>query len=392
MHLWRFLLPLSFALLFVNQISVLPLRTCPSQWKDRILQYTDLKSEEIYFIEGAATIHKLLNGIKDLSKIRFILCTHSTLQSWAKRHGWASIGELFKKLRIGIKIYDEAHLNFENICKIDDFTNTWKTYYLTATPQKSDFIENKIYQRAFETVPKINLFTEDEKHTKYLAVLINSHPTGYDISSCTNNNYGFSSINYSSYFVKKDVHYKILRILLAHCFAEKAPHERILIYIATNQAVQQTYYWLRYYYYPHTIGIYTSLVPKEIKQQQLNAEIILTTTKSAGVLLDIPNLKKTIILNEPFNSYVYARQILGRTRDQDTELIEVVDCGFERIKAWYRNKVVNVYSKYASKVDMITYSDIEINQTLLDMERQEREARQNKELKCIVERNGKPVI
>lgn len=347
------------------------------QWKDKILEYTNLRSDEIYIISGAPSIGKLLNGIKNPSNIKFFLSTHSTLYSWGKTHGWQSLRKLFKYLKIGIKIYDEAHLYFDNICRIDFFSNVWKTYYLTATPLKSDFYQNIIYQKCFATVPKISLFDEvNDPHTSYLAILFNSHPSAFELDKCNNSTqYGFSIMEYISYFEKTDLYFKLLRLVLVHCLTDIKPDEKILIYIGKNSTVLNTYYWIKYYYYNISVGIYTSII-KENKKAQLENTIILTTSKSAGVLLDIPKLKKVIVFCEPFNSPVLAQQILGRARDKDTEMIELIDCGFQRIKEWYINKKRNVYSKYATEINELAYTESEINEALLFLDRQENARRE----------------
>lgn len=344
------------------------------QWKEKIIEYTNLRSDEIYIIAGAPSITKLVKGIHKPNNIKFYLCTHSTLYSYGKTKGWDKLSELFQFLRVGIKIYDEAHLYFENICRIDFFSNVWKTYYLTATPLKSDFYQNIVYQKCFSTVPKISLFDEvNDPHTSYLAILFNSHPSAFELDKCCNSTqYGFSIMEYVSYFETKDIYFKLLRIVLAHCLTSMSNEDKILIYIGKNSTVLNTYYWLRYNYYGIPIGIYTSLI-KENKKDQLENTIILTTTKSASALLDIPRLKKVIIFAEPFNSAVLARQILGRTRDKDTELIELVDCGFQRIKDWYMNKRRNVYSIYATEMNEISYTDSEITTAIYQLDKQERE-------------------
>ena len=343
------------------------------QWREELLNHTDLRDDEIYTMAGSGSIFKLLNGIKDPSKIRFYLCTHSTLYSWGKRYGWDAIRQLFIQLRIGIKIYDEAHLYFDNICRIDFFTNCLKNYYLTATPLKSDFHQNKIYQRSFETVPKISLYDEEvDPHTKYLALKFNSRPSAYDIQRIAQaTQYGFSIMEYVKYFSGKEYFFKLLHIVMVHCLLEMKPGERILIYIATNEAISLAYRWLRYTYWNLSVGIYTSLVPKAQKREQLDCTCILTTTKSAQVLLNIKNLKKVVLFAEPFNSEPMAIQVMGRARNEDTELIELVDCGFTRIVEWYMHKRNKVYSKYATECNEITYTEYEINDALLEISRQQ---------------------
>ena len=350
------------------------------QWRGELLNHTDLRDDEIYTLSGAPSIFKLLNGLKDPSKIRFYLCTHSTIYSWGKRYGWEAIRKLFQDLRIGIKVYDEAHLYFENICRIDFFTNCLKTYYLTATPLKSDFYQNKIYQRSFETVPKISLYDEEvDPHTRFLALKFNSHPTAFDIQQIAQaTQYGFSIINYVKYFSSKEVFYKLLHIVMIHCLAEMQPGDRMLIYIATNDAIMLAYRWLKYYYWNIPIGIYTSLTPKQQKREQLDCTCILTTTKSAQALLNIANLKKIVLFAEPFNSEPMSIQVMGRARNQDTELIELVDYGFTRLVEWYKNKKYRVYQKYATECNEVTYSDHEINEALLTYYRQQRELLEQK--------------
>ena len=92
------------------------------------------------------------------------------------------------------------------------------------------------------------------------------------------------------------------------------------------------------------MGIYTSA--NENKGQAKDARFILSTAKSAGAAEDIKGLKVAVIMDEPFKSKVIARQILGRTRDDDTYLIEMVDLGFYKIKQWYYAKLPT-YQKYA---------------------------------------------
>jgi superfamily II DNA or RNA helicase len=120
------------------------------QWNKRLIEYTDMKEDEIYLISGSGSIARLLNGMKDLSKIKVYLISHDTIKSYGDKYGWDKVTELFKLLEIGLKVYDEAHLYFDNICRIDYYTNTYKTIYLTATPARSDREENDIYQLYFK--------------------------------------------------------------------------------------------------------------------------------------------------------------------------------------------------------------------------------------------------
>ena len=55
------------------------------------------------------------------------------------------INELFNHLNISYKIYDEAHLEYENINTIDMLT-TPPSLYITATPSRSNYLEDRVYK------------------------------------------------------------------------------------------------------------------------------------------------------------------------------------------------------------------------------------------------------
>lgn len=365
------------------------------QWKEKIFEYTDTQEKEIYIISGSHTINKLLKGLVDPNSIKFYLISHDTLRSYGDKYGWDKIRELFKYLKIGIKVYDEAHLYPINIFKIDYFTDVWKTYYLTATPMLSDPFKNIVFQRAYATVPKINLFKEDiDPHTDYLPIFFNSHPSALDLHDCQTN-YGFNIIWYANYFVTKEVYYYILRIILDWVLERLSSQGKVLIYIGTNFGIQLTYYWLRYVLPFHSIGIFSSLVPKEEKRSQLDKQIILSTSKSAGAAVDIPNLEITIDLNEPSKSQVIVRQKLGRTRNWHTTFIDLIDIGFPQLRKYYELKRP-IFKKYANNIlNPVHLTDTEIHRRLIRIkEKQDAiwyQLQQRQNLKPVMEIK-KPVL
>ena len=331
------------------------------QWRDRIMEYTDCSPTEIYPIVGSGSIAMILNNMVNISKVKYFLASHQTLHSYASNYGWDKVGDLFEKIRVGIKIYDEAHLDFDNIWKIDFFTNTYKTLYLTATPFRSDREEDRIYQETFLNVPKIDLFDKDrDPRTRYISVLYNTYPTPGQERYCTNR-YGFDRNRYCSYLIKNEQFYKILTIAMEMIFRTG----KTLIYIGTNRAIQTIYDWIieNYPELKDQVGIYTTLITNKIeKVQQLDKMIILSTTKSCGAAIDIKGLKMTMVLGEVFKSKVIARQSLGRTRDKDTTYIDFVDVGFDAVKGCYKAKK-EIFEKYATSMTEEVFSNSKFNYT-----------------------------
>ena len=137
---------------------------------------------------------------------------------------------------------------------------------------------------------------------------------------------------------------------------------RVLMYIGTNEGILRVYHWLgtNYPEFLGDIGIFSSLVSNDQKLEEKKKKILLSTTKSAGLGEHIEGLKMTILLAEPFKSEIVARQTLGRTRDDNTVYIELVDMGFKYIRRFYYNKLP-IFNKYAKDVSDTTMESYEIN-------------------------------
>ena len=360
-----------------------------NQWKERIIEYTDTKKEDIYIISGAATITRLLNGTHDINHIKFLLLSHATINAYAKKHGWNAVSELFKFFKVGLKIYDESHLYFDNTLMVDFYSNTKKTVYLTATPARSDKDENRVYQLAFKNVPKIDLFNEEtDPHTKYIAIHYNSRPNPQQISSCRNA-YGFDILKYIDYVSWKSNFYELIYVLLDMVLPLDG---KILIYIGKNDVINIIYNWMTYNFpqLAGNIGIYNSTIPKTDKPAMLEKKVILSTTKSCGAAMDIKDLKCTIVLAEPFGSLVTTRQTLGRTRDRDTYYIDIIDNGFDTLVRYF-NKKKSTFNKYAEECKNIYLSDRELHEKCNNIKWKMNNA-YNDYLKSLNQEQGKKVI
>ena len=334
------------------------------QWKSKIFEYTKLTEKQIYMMVGAPSIHKILN--RDPLQYQVILASHSTIRSYGDNNGWNKVDELFKHLRCSFNVYDEAHLYFDNICKIDFHSNTKKTLYLTATPARSSKEENQIYQMYFKNIPSISLFNEEtDPHVNYCAIHFNSHPSPIDINKLKNQ-YGFDRNKYVTYVVNRPNFLKLVTILIDMVYNMNG---KILIYIGTNSGITVVYDYIisQFPFLNGYVGIYTSKVPKETKELNLYNKIILSTTKSAGTASDIKDLRCVINLAEPFKSEVLSRQTLGRCREDNTLYIDVIDNGFYFTKKYYEAKkpIFSIYSKSCKDIYM---NDDELERRVYDIQ------------------------
>ena len=356
----------TIAILRMKALIIMYSTTLINQWKQEILSITNLTNRQVKIISGSINIKRIMNNTNDEGVI--YLVTHGTLESYAKSNGWPAVGEFVKHLKVGIKIFDEAHQNFENLLMIDFYTNVYKNYYLTATALRSSTDEDKIYQLSFKNTPQIDLFDEEvDPHTRYTAIKFSSNPSAIEMSKCKNQ-YGLDRNRYVDYLVSKPKFYSVLRVLMDIALKRTKTGGKCLIYIGTNSAIQKVYDWM-VINYPHIandIGILSTLVSMEERKRNTEKRIMLSTTKSAGTGIDIRGLVLTILLAEPFKSGVLARQTLGRTRDRDTEYIELVDTSFPQCRKYYGYKKP-IFLKYATDCREMVMTDEYIDCKLMEL-------------------------
>lgn len=298
------------------------------QWKDRLLKFTNLDESEIGIIKGSKSIKELLKG--KYKKLKIFLISIKTINAYAGKNGWESITEVFEKLKIGIKVFDEAHLDFANIIKIDLFTNTRRTLYLTATAKRSDHNEDKVYKTIFANVPVLRLLrTKEEAYVKSYIVTYMTEPSKMTLAAMKNT-YGLNSNKYLDYCFKgggKEKFFEAVNVVFNTVYNREG---KIAMLVGRRYAGKLIKDYLVDLGIPSKeIGIYNSdIKDKEKKQKQLDKHIILTTYKSFGTGMDISNLRY-LINCEPYSSKVIARQMIGRLRDigGDVYYFEILDEG-----------------------------------------------------------------
>ena len=208
-------------------------------------------------------------------------------------------------------------------------------------------------------MPAIDLFDEDEDpHTRYNSIRFSSMPTPQEKQKIFNNTYGINRNAYTNYIVNNNNFYNVMYILM-----NKILHinGKVLLYIGTNDAILKVKDWIEENYpeFRNEVGIFTSFIPMSERKKQLDKQIILTTTKSAGAALDVKGLKASFVVAEPFKSEVLAIQTLGRTRDPNTDYYDLVDDGFRQLSRFYTSKKP-IFRKYATqcKEYRLNYQDL----------------------------------
>jgi superfamily II DNA or RNA helicase len=308
------------------------------QWHDRFKDYTDIDEKSIFEFTGSSKCEAIINNPKKFAKYKVFITTHDTLRSFGNNYGWDQVHELFKALEVGIKIYDEAHLEFTNIVKIDCYSNTKYTYYLTATFGRSSVYEDFVFNRCFKSIPKYEQKErteyEGKKYIHYFCFFYKSRPT-IDLINSLKNKYGFDRNRYAEYQLESDPEfYPHIKSILEIFTVQH--HLKTLILMTTIDGIESMESYIHNTFPDLKITLYHSkLKDKEAKERGLlGADVIISTMKSLGVGADIPGLR-AVLNTESYKSKIITEQVLGRLRKPESGssfYVELVDEGFLTLK------------------------------------------------------------
>jgi hypothetical protein len=343
-----------------KMIVIVNRKSIKKTWIDECQKFSDIDPARILDVK-TDTIRGILDGDIDPSNYWLFVTIHRSIQSVASDVGWHAITEFFEKLRVGLKVYDEANMEFTNSVKIDAYTNTYKTLYLTANMERSGISENSIFQRAFSKVNKFDQYAlgynTSKKHIHFIAILYNSSPTIRDISIIKKGGHGFNGKSYSEYQVSKDGKFFEIIFGLLDKFAIKN-NFRTLVLTAKINSCTTIKNELVKQYPKKKIGVYNSSVEDKEKARVLEEdEIIVSTTQSLGFSQTISNLR-CVINCEAFRFKATGNQASGRLRrlpnGEQCFYVELVDTGFYSIREQYTDRLT-YYKKLFSEIVELKY-------------------------------------
>lgn len=331
---------------FVDQESIM------SQWQDRILHFTSIKEEEIYTISGHKSIEKIMSmADEEIGKYKWFIAIHRTMSNYLTSEGQDKLTALFKKMGIGVRLYDEAHVEFKNIFSMDN-AYSCESVYITATPTRSNPRENIVYQNMFslKSVPRFV-----DKGDNYHNILVYKYTTKPELEDemSMKSKYGFDAIKWTNYIMNDnfEIFSESLTEILDLVYKKNSHKTAILI--KSIELCDKIYDEFKEYLENKglTVGRYHSKVKK--KEDELEKDVIFTTEKSFGKALDISGLS-VCINTVPCSSEATVLQIIGRLREipeKEVFFVDMYDYGFDmqckqaakRLKI-YKNKAKKIYN------------------------------------------------
>jgi superfamily II DNA or RNA helicase len=322
-------------------IIITPNEGLKSQWVATYYKMFDYRPKNLMNIAGSNIIESIMDDAVDPADVYFV--NHQTLRSYLSSTNGYSLHKFFKKINVGIKVYDESHMEFANILLMDFFSNTNRTWYLTATFDRSDKTESKCFKLAFNSVTTYGE-TESkevvEKHVVYHVVNINSHATPRDKGKI-NGYSGMTATSYGRYAFlddKNQTAYTVIKMIIDKI---KDIEGKILIFVPLIDAVDTVVRKLKLDCPDKSVSAYHSKIPKDEKEVAEKKDIIVSTIKSCGTGRDIKGLR-CVICAEPIASKVVAEQMFGRLRpyakDKLTYFFDIVDICLPPCNWWWRSR------------------------------------------------------
>lgn len=312
-------------LIFINKNNL------AEQWINYIKEYTNITEEEIYYIKGKDKLKKLLSKSKKDRPYKIYIASYRTIFNFVKDNPM-ELDNIIQDLGISVKIFDEAHLEFESLIFMDLYINT-NSIYLSATPSRSNYLEDRLYHDVFYNVPIFNEKNKTVKEVKkpyhrIIAVNYKSEPSNMfkiDFQEASKSR-GFNIALYSEYLVNErfetfsNIIKKLIRSLVMN---PDGTAKKTVILMKSIELVDS----LRSEFTETDkikLGTYHSKVSKEDREYAMDSDIIFTTDKSMGTGNDISGLR-CIISTIPTSSVTLTEQMLGRLRDIPGKEVVYID-------------------------------------------------------------------
>ena len=287
--------------------------------------YHDIK-DRVLTVAGSDSLKKVIDRAldDDLKGIDFFMVSNTTYRAYIdafELHGdnLASIGynvpptRFHELLGVGCQINDEIQEDPGLLFRIDLYTNVAKQIYLSATP----FTGNKYVTKMIDVM----LPEETKVRLPDLSVYINCMGLVYSDIGIKPKDYltpfknTYNHARYETQMMlnnKRHTRYKALikKAVMALFVRDRLPQQKMLLLCATVAFINDMVEFLRSEFPELEINEHVSGSPYE---RLLTNDITVSTIKSSGTGVDIPNLRETFLL-QASGSEKDKIQILGRTR------------------------------------------------------------------------------
>ena len=341
------------------------------QWLGSLYKMCGLSDDEVHEISDSQELYDIAHDNHEFDYDVYLM-THATFRAGLKRIGnLKDAANITKNLGIGLKIIDEAHLEFRDTLIMDFVFNVKRNLYLTATDGRSTKAENSIFRHVFSNATfykPSTLLTSNQpsKWVEYIITKVNTHAKPNIVRFRVEGGRGMNPATYGKWVIaydNKKTHFKCCRDLLKIIY-ERDQNAKVLLFMPLIDLCTDCSYFLTKnlnyddsFKYDLTIRTINSSNTKAENEENKHADVIVTTIASCGTGTDIPGI--TDIINcSPFVSHVTAKQVFGRIRycGKQCHFYDVYDDSVRMDRYWIKSRS-KVMKNLATKTDYLEWVD-----------------------------------
>ncbi len=329
-----------------------------NQWWKELLSKSTLTKQDLWVIQGADSLKKLLDT-EGKYKPKVIVASTRTWFMYVTRQKepyteFMKYDDFLKMYGIGIKIVDEAHMNFHANLTIDLLTNVQHHLYLSATYERNNKDGARIFNRIFPKEVKYG----DHLAKKYTRAYVIGYKLGRELptkSYVTKEGY-----NHALFEIAigrdKNLRYEFYRQTIDRTINEfylpnRKPGQKCLFICITTGTMKSIARHLGYKFPQLKICEFSADDPDEKITPDI--DIIVSTIKKSGTGRDIKNLKVCANLVS-YKSQPLIKQVFGRLREIPNEETIFLDFYCKEIEH-HRNHVEVRHRRY---IDLATQVEI----------------------------------
>jgi superfamily II DNA or RNA helicase len=300
------------------------------QWLKAFDENCIIDKKRITVIQGGNSLRALLEMGEDNGDIPYDAIIVSTITfrlyieayeecgsaaRLKEEHGYAVPPYLFfQHLRIGMRVIDEVHENFHLMFRLDCYTHVNNAVSLSATLQSDDQFINNMMRVAYPPQQRFDKGGFNKYVHAYSLHYTVRRPK--EIRTLQRGMASYSHVEFEKSIMKSKemlkAYFQMTRDSLIYTYdLDYRPGDRCLVYFATIEMCTLFTEYIKKDYGHRDVRRFVGEDPFE---NLINADIIVSTLKSAGTGKDIPQLT-TVIMTPAVNSSPTNIQGFGRLRD-----------------------------------------------------------------------------
>lgn len=340
------------------------------QWAETLVDKAGFKEDRIYRISAK----ELYEARLPENKLDYdvFLCLHASVRNAMKAMTVKECENAMFNLGIGLKVVDEAHLNFGNTILMDLCFHVPRNLYLTATAGRSIDKENTIFRKVFSKAKfykpsSLALIHENKKWIDYHVVHINTFVSKGVEKYRLIGTRGMTTAKYGTCIVQPDKSRSYINCtldIIRECF-KKYDFAKVLVLLPTIELCgifEKEILELNHdesFKFSLKVGTIHSGNSKDYNEDCKSKDVICSTIQSSGTGTDIKGLTAVICMS-PFVSKITAEQVMGRLRYNGYQLdyYDIINDSLTIDKIWQESRA-RTLKQIASKTEHITWSSTE---------------------------------